>query len=75
LLTGRTHQIRVHFASIGHPIVWDKTYWNEKTNKYFKEIYGLWRQFLHSYKLSFNLDWIDYNFEAPLKNDIKKIIN
>ncbi|MCK9272286.1 RluA family pseudouridine synthase [Candidatus Gracilibacteria bacterium] len=75
LLTGRTHQIRVHFASIGHPIVGDKTYGNEKTNKYFKEIYGLGRQFLHSYKLSFNLDGIDYNFEAPLKNDIKKIIN
>lgn len=75
LLTGRTHQIRVHFASIGHPIVGDKTYWNEKTNKYFKEIYWLSRQFLHSYKLAFNLFEIDYNFLAPLKNDLLVISN
>jgi 23S rRNA-/tRNA-specific pseudouridylate synthase len=55
LLTGRTHQIRVHLASIGYPILGDKTYGNEKMNKEAFEKYGLTRQWLHAWKLSFNL--------------------
>lgn len=43
--TGRTHQIRVHFASIGHPVIGDKTYG--------KDDFGLKRQFLHAVKLEF----------------------
>lgn len=46
LETGRTHQIRAHFASIGHPLVGDKVYGAQS-------LYGLTRQFLHSSYLAF----------------------
>lgn len=75
LLTGRTHQIRVHLASIGYPIIGDKIYWNEKINREVLEQFWLTRQWLHAYKLEFNLFWIDYSFEAPIKNDLTKVIN
>lgn len=46
LETGRTHQIRAHFAAIGHPLVGDTTYGGE-------ERYGLRRPFLHSHRIAF----------------------
>lgn len=51
LLTGRSHQIRAHLASIGHPIIGDGKYGNPKINKKFKQLYQLKSQFLHSYRL------------------------
>lgn len=53
ILTGRTHQIRVHFSAIKHPIVGDRTYGNIEINKIFSDQYGLKRQFLHAYTLEF----------------------
>lgn len=49
LITGRTHQIRAHFAHIGHPLVGDGKYGNNKENKKF----GRTQQALCSYKLTF----------------------
>jgi 23S rRNA pseudouridine1911/1915/1917 synthase len=46
LETGRTHQIRAHFAAIGHPLVGDATYGGA-------EKYDLRRQFLHAHRLAF----------------------
>ena len=46
LETGRTHQIRAHFAAIGHPLAGDTTYGGERK-------YGLERQFLHARRLAF----------------------
>jgi 23S rRNA pseudouridine1911/1915/1917 synthase len=46
LETGRTHQIRAHFAAIGHPLAGDPTYGGEAK-------YGLTRQFLHSHRIAF----------------------
>lgn len=46
LETGRTHQIRVHFLAIGHPVVGDPTYAR-------RDAFGLGRQFLHSHRLRF----------------------
>lgn len=49
LLTGRTHQIRAHFASIGHPLLGDGKYGTNAANK----AYGYKKQFLYSYRLQF----------------------
>ena len=46
LETGRTHQIRAHFAAIGHPLTGDTTYGGASR-------YGLGRQFLHAHRLAF----------------------
>lgn len=50
LLTGRTHQIRAHMASIGHPLVGDEKYGDKKKNN----ALGVKRQALYSYKLKFD---------------------
>lgn len=63
LLTGRTHQIRVHLASIGYPIIGDKIYGNEKANREVEELYNLKRQWLHAWRLSFNLFGREFTFE------------
>jgi 23S rRNA pseudouridine1911/1915/1917 synthase len=62
LETGRTHQIRAHFAAIGHPLVGDSTYGGE-------ERYGLTRQFLHAHRLAFEHpatgEAMDFRSELP----------
>ena len=51
LITGKTHQIRAHLASIGHPIAGDFKYGNRSWNQKLKEGYGLQSQLLHSWRL------------------------
>ena len=53
LITGRTHQIRAHLSSIGHPVLGDKKYGRKKVNQDFEEKYRLENQFLHSYRVCF----------------------
>lgn len=53
LVTGRTHQIRVHFASIGHPLVGDEKYGDFASCREVKKATGLDSQFLHAYSLKF----------------------
>jgi len=50
LETGRTHQIRVHFSSIGHPLAGDAMY---GANPQLSETLGLERQWLHAMQLEF----------------------
>jgi 23S rRNA pseudouridine955/2504/2580 synthase len=53
LITGRSHQIRAHLSSIGHPLLGDYKYGDQKMNHYFKVNYGLTHQLLHSYRMVF----------------------
>ena len=53
LITGRTHQIRAHLASQGHPIIGDYKYGNRSINDTYKEKHGLESQLLHAYRLEF----------------------
>jgi 23S rRNA pseudouridine1911/1915/1917 synthase len=61
--TGRTHQIRVHFASIGHPIFGDHVYGKSSAM--------LIRQFLHAHRLGFKLpssgEFVEFRSELPLE--------
>ena len=68
--TGRTHQIRVHMASIGHVVVGDSAYGDRNVNKLFKEKYKLKRQFLHASQLSFVSP--DNNQKVNLKVNLYK---
>lgn len=65
LETGRTHQIRVHFAAIGHPLTGDVTYGGA-------ERYGLERQFLHAHRLAFRHPRTgeQLEFTSPLPEDL-----
>ncbi|MFN8372528.1 MAG: RluA family pseudouridine synthase [Anaerolineae bacterium] len=71
LLTGRTHQIRVHLAFIGAPIVGDIVY------GFRKQRVKMNRQFLHAAKLAFNhpLTGERLRFESPLPDDLRKIMD
>ena len=68
LITGKTHQIRAHLKSIGHPIVGDGKYGSRATNEYFQKTYGLNHQLLHAYRLEFP------EFENDLKNVSRKVL-
>jgi len=72
--TGRTHQIRVHFQHLGHPVVGDDTYGSTK-NKRLKELanYAAPRVLLHAKELSFVHPRTQkpLNFSAPLPEDFK----
>jgi 23S rRNA pseudouridine1911/1915/1917 synthase len=63
LETGRTHQIRVHLASIGHPVLGDGRYGGASR-------YGLGRQFLHSARLEFEHPFthehLEFTSELPM---------
>ena len=53
LVTGKSHQIRAHLSSIGHPIIGDPKYGDRKVNAFFREIHGIKNQMLHAWKLTF----------------------
>jgi 23S rRNA pseudouridine1911/1915/1917 synthase len=69
LHTGRTHQIRVHMASIGHPLVADATYGG-------RPLAGMRRQALHAYHLGFDhpVDARAMAFHAPIPNDFAEAL-
>ena len=74
--TGRTHQIRVHAAWLGHAIIGDDRYGNEEVNKTFKKR-GYKRLFLHAEQLQFIHPQTGkaLHFFAPLPNDLQKLLD
>jgi 23S rRNA pseudouridine1911/1915/1917 synthase len=66
--TGRMHQIRVHFSSIGHPIAGDKLYGKDNGQK---EV--IKRQMLHAFCLVFEYKGERYEFVAPIPEDMLEV--
>jgi 23S rRNA pseudouridine955/2504/2580 synthase len=69
--TGRTHQIRVHAAHIGHPVAGDDKYGDREANKRLAEQAGLKRLFLHAAAMSFDLAGKPYTLNAPLADELR----
>lgn len=74
LVTGRTHQVRVHTAWCGHPIAGDEKYGDEGFNRAMRER-GLRRLFLHAASLSFTLPSGQEVFvQAPLDDELRDLL-
>lgn len=72
ILTGRTHQIRVHFAGIDHPVIGDNLYGNKKINS----LFDINRFFLHAAELKFNKsDGKQIHIKTDIPEELEKILN
>ena len=80
LITGRTHQIRVHLSSAGHPVAGDPKYGSDKLNRRIRDKYGVTSQLLHAARLEMgeldgSLAYLAGRvFEAPLPESFGKIL-
>lgn len=74
--TGRMHQIRVHLADAGFPVLWDLVYGNPAINRILHKSLNINRQLLHCRKYSF-FDYLTQQqrkFEAPIPEDFKTVL-
>jgi 23S rRNA pseudouridine1911/1915/1917 synthase len=76
IMTGRTHQIRVHFASTGHPVLGDRTYGRKSSVRSGQKEIKFPRQMLHAQylKLKHPATGEFMEFEAPVPEDMEKVI-
>ncbi len=76
IITGRTHQIRVHFASLGHPVLGDKTYGRKTEIREGQKTISFPRQMLHAFslKLKHPVTGEILEFTAPMPEDMEEAI-
>lgn len=70
LITGKTHQIRAHMASIGHPVIGDPKYGDARVNRFFSEKYHVWHQMLHARRVELA---DGRSFTAPMPKEMSRI--
>ncbi len=73
--TGRLHQIRLHFAQLGHPVVMDDQHGDFAFNKAFRRGYGLKRQFLHAEKLRVTMAGKVCQWQVKLPKDLERTLD
>jgi 23S rRNA pseudouridine955/2504/2580 synthase len=74
IISGRTHQVRVHAQASGHPLAGDQKYGDDGFNREMAEK-GCKRLFLHASKIRFTLENVmTYDFEAPLENTLVHVL-
>ncbi len=75
IITGRTHQIRVHGAHIHHPLAGDKRYGDDRFNRQMADM-GLRRLFLHAHQIAFPhpKDETTVRLEAPLPEPLQQVL-
>ncbi len=75
LLTGRTHQIRVHASHLGYPVAGDRRYGQAESNRRWRNL-GLKRMFLHAWRLDFHHPATDMplHIEAPFPQELECIL-
>lgn len=80
LITGKSHQIRSHLASLGYPLAGDPKYGDPLWNREWKKRTGLNRQFLHAWEICFPEDEKECSsingktYDAPVPSDLKKVL-
>ena len=72
--TGRMHQIRLHFAKLGHPVVSDRQHGDFAFNKRFRKNFGLKRQFLHAATIGVDYKGKKRKWSAELPEDLARTL-
>ena len=87
LITGKPHQIRAHLSFLGKPVAGDVKYGDQDLNRYLKEKYGIRRQLLHAFRVSFHPEGTAKDndglsavyggrvFEAPVPSDMESLVS
>ena len=73
--TGRMHQIRLHFAELGYPVVLDDQHGDFSFNRQFRKTYNLKRQFLHACRLEIQHGGKKRVWSAPVPKDLQGVVN
>lgn len=77
IATGRTHQIRVHAAHLGHPVAGDERYGDPEFNALLRQRHGLNRMFLHAHAIAFV--WPDtgeeFSVSVPLPAELRAVLS
>jgi RluA family pseudouridine synthase len=72
--TGRMHQIRLHFARLGHPLVLDSRHGDFALNRRFSKAHGLKRLFLHAATIGLHHKGKKQQWSAPLPHDLARAL-